>query len=414
METSFKSAGPDLASLTIGDYSRRGARVGQRVLLPAGLGILVVLGSLCLSLVAFKGFKPVVEVTTVPSAADPRAGVVLNASGYVTPQIRATVSSKITGQVKAVYVNEGLHVAQNQVMATLDDSDARVRWDSAKADCEATVAAIRDLRVHLGNAERELKRTKELQAAGIQTAEALDQAQTNVESINAQIDLAEEQVKASQARVEVAQQDLDNATIRAPFAGVVISKDAQVGEIVSPVSAGSGFTRTGIVTLVDMRSLEIDVDVNESYIARVYAGQPTLATLDAYPDWQIPSHVRTVIATADRQKATVEVRVSIDKLDSRILPDMGVKVAFLSKKHAASVDKNGELKALIPRSAVRQENGSSIVFVVRDGRIERRAVTLAEAQSSEAEVLAGLVSGEIIVVNGPETLHDGQAVEIKP
>src|SRR5262249_22717307 len=150
-----------------------------------------------------------------------------------------------------------------------------------------------------------------------------------VQSYEARIALVKEQIHAAEAKIQVAQQDVDNAIIRAPFAGMVVSKDAQRGEIVSPVSAGGGFTRTGIATIVDMTSLEVEVDVNESYIARVQPGQKVTATLDAYPDWQIPAKVRTIIPTADRQKATVKVRISFDKLDPRILPDMGVKVSFL-------------------------------------------------------------------------------------
>jgi RND family efflux transporter MFP subunit len=204
---------------------------------------------------------------------------------------------------------------------------------------------------------------------------------------------------------------LDNTIIRAPFAGIVVSKDAQRGEMVSPISAGGGFTRTGIATIVDMNSLEIEVDVNESYIARVKPEQAVTAALDAYPDWQIPAKVRTVIPTADRQKATVKVRVAFDRLDPRILPDMGVKVTFLGEEPRTGA--TGPTGVLVPRPAVREEGGSPVVFVVRDGRVERRAVRLGQARGNDQEVVAGLSDGEQVVVKGLEGLRDGQRVRIQ-
>jgi len=271
------------------------------------------------------------------------------------------------------------------------------------------------LKVRLANAEREQDRASKLQADGIETMQALDTAVTAEASLRAQTNAAEEQVKASQARIQVAQQDLDNTAIRAPFGGMVVSKDAQVGEIISPVSAGGGFTRTGIATIVDMKSLEIEVDVNESYIALVRPGQPTIAILDAYPDWHIPSHVRTVIPSADRQTGTVKVRISFDKLDPRILPDMGIKVIFLDEKLGGKASgKDSEPKMLIPQSALRREKGDYSVFLVRDERIERRAVSLGGKRGRDVEVLAGVFPVDRLVFRGPDTLHEGEAVTVTP
>jgi RND family efflux transporter MFP subunit len=315
--------------------------------------------------------------------------------------------------VTAVYAEEGIRVNAGQILARLDDSDARVRLVAAKAERDATAASIGDLEVNLANAERELQRAKDLQAAGIQTVQALDQARTTVESLRARIALAREQVRAAEARITVAEQDVENATIRAPFGGLVVSKDAQVGEMVSPISAGGGFTRTGIATVVDMNSLEVEVDVNESYISRARPGQKVIATLDAYPDWQIPAKVRTIIPTADRQKATVKVRIAFDKLDPRLLPDMGVKVAFLSEEDPGSRNRASKARALIPRSAVREEDGKQVVFLVREARLERRAVSLGAERGSDVEVIAGVSPGDKLVVRGPQMLREGQAVEIK-
>jgi RND family efflux transporter MFP subunit len=329
----------------------------------------------------------------------------------VTPRRRATVAAKITARVTRMYADEGMRVHQGQVLALLDDSDARVRLNSAIADRDATQAALADLEVNLENAVRELHRTESLKTSGVMSQQALDLARTTADSYRARIAVAKEQTLAADARIRVAQQDLDNCTVRSPYDGIVVSKDAQVGEMVSPVSAGGGFTRTGIATVVDMKSLEIEVDVNESYIARVTPGQPVTATLDAYPDWKIPSHVRTVIPTADRQKATVKVRISFDKLDPRILPDMGVKVAFLSDAPAQQQSQGAQV--VIPKSAVRDEGGQAAVFVYKDGRLQRRAIRVGGAQGGDQVVLAGVSDGDQVVVGGAEGLHDGSRVGIR-
>jgi RND family efflux transporter MFP subunit len=360
---------------------------------------------------AFRNQTPVVEVATAQKAAAGRP-TLLNASGYVTPRRRATVAAKITGRVTGVFFDEGMHVPQGFVLARLDDSDVRRALDSAVADRNATEAQNADFQVQLRNAEIVLHRAQELQAAGVQSQETLDNARTTADSLRAKIALTKQQVAASEARIQEAQQAVDNCVIRAPFDGIIVSKDAQVGEMVSPISAGGGFTRTGIATIVDMNSNEIEVDVNEAFIARVEPGQPVTAVLDAYPDWQIPSKVRTVIPTADRQKATVKVRISFLKLDPRILPDMGVKVTFLGE---APVEKKGEAApaALIPPDAVHDDSGKKIVFIVKDGHLERRAVTTGGTRGTDLEILAGLNAGDSVVVKGPANLRDGQAVEIE-
>ena len=408
MVTRQASSSPDLSTLKIDDRARRRSSPGRRVALyvTALACLLVALGVFF----AFTGRKPAVGVVLAQSPENQQA-TLLNASGYVTPRRRATIAAKITGQVTAVYADEGMHVKAGQELARLDDSDARVRLQSAKAERDASAATIADLEVNLANARRELARSKGLQAAGVRSVEALDQSQTAVESLQARLALARKQVDATEARIGVAEQDLDNCTVRAPFEGLVVSKDAQVGEMVSPISAGGGFTRTGIATIVDMQSLEIEVDVNESNIALVKPGQSVSATLDAYPSWNIPARVRTIIPTADRQKATVKVRISFLKLDPRILPDMGVKVAFLADRAAQG---QSPVQALIPSEAVRQESGKPVVFLVREGRVEKRVVSLGARRGSDVEVLAGLTQGERVVVRGPEDLRPGQAVEIKP
>jgi len=399
---------PDLSALRIDERSRRSSRrLGWRAI---AVALVVVLAGAIGLFVALRDKAPEVEVATVRADKGGRAAL-LNASGYVTPRQRATIAAKITARVNEIYVDEGLQVEPGQVLARLDDSDARARLTSAMAERDATAATLGDLRVNLDNAERELKRVDELWERKLVAEQTRDQARMAVDSLKARLVVAREQVSVAEARVKVAQQDLDNCTVRAPFGGIVVSKDAQRGEMVSPVSAGGGFTRTGIATIVDMASLEIEVDVNESYIARVKTGQPVTAVLDAYPDWQIPAKVRTVIPTADRQKATVKVRATFDKLDPRILPDMGVKVTFLGEERSVPTEAAG--RVLVSRAALVEDGGTTAVFVHREGRVERRAVRLGQVRGNEHEVVAGLSDGDQVVTTGAKQLRDGQSVRVK-
>jgi HlyD family secretion protein len=372
--------------------------------------VVLALAVIIIVLLATRTRVPVVEVAAVRPGGDAASTALLNASGYITPRRRATVAAKITARVLDVYVDEGMKVTEGQLLARLDDSDALRRLLAAKTQRDATAAQIKNLEVNLANAEREYKRQVELDKSGFTSTQELDAARTTAESLRAQIAATREEVRAADAQIAVAQQDVDNCTVRAPFAGVVVSKDAQRGEMVSPISAGGGFTRTGIATIVDMDSIEIEVDVNEAYIARVEPGQRVEAVLDAYPDWRIPAKVRTVIPTADRQKATVKVRIAFDKLDPRMLPDMGVKVSFLAGEPAAG---QARAQAVVPREAVREIEGKPAVYVVRDGRLERRAVSLGNTGATDAEVTAGLSPGEQVVVGGPADLRDGQRVKVK-
>jgi len=401
----------DLGSLRIDDSHRAGSSWGKR--LAVFFGLLVVLAGLSGAVFSFWNQKPFVEVVVAQKSTNNGGReALLNASGYVTPRRRATIAAKITGRVTGVFFDEGTHVAENQLLATLDDSDVRKALNAAKADYEASKAAITDYEVQLRNARIQLHRAEQLQSAGVETQEQLDNARTNADSLSAKIALAQSQVVSSETRIQEAQQAVDNCTIRAPYAGIVVSKDAQVGEMVSPVSAGGGFTRTGIATIVDMNSNEIEVDVNESYISRVQDGQPVTAILDAYPDWEIPSRVRTIIPSADRQKATVKVRISFLKLDPRILPDMGIKVTFLGAEQKKPTGAD-VASILIPQSAVHEDNGKKIVFLVKDDRTERRAVTLGGSRGSDTEVIAGVSVGDTVVIKGPENLRDGQSVAIR-
>jgi RND family efflux transporter MFP subunit len=336
--------------------------------------------------------------------------IVLNASGYVVARREATVSSKVTGKVMEVLIEEGMKVAQGQVLARLDDTNVRASLRLAEAQWEAAKAAFKETQVRITEAEINLKRISNLVRDHISAQSELDAAQAELDSLQARLVQQQSQAKVAEQDVASWQQQLADTIIRAPFAGIVTSKNAQPGEMISPISAGGGFTRTGICTIVDMDSLEIEIDVNESYINRVSAGQSVEATLDAYPDWKIPCKVIAIIPTADRQKSTVRVRVGFEAHDPRILPQMSIKVAFRESGDPATTAARG---VFVPRAAVKRSDGRDIVFVNAGGKAERRAVTVSNGSSAEALVTAGLSEGERVVLNPPETLADGAAIREK-
>lgn len=355
-----------------------------------------------------------VQMTTASLRPTGVQAAVLNASGYVTARRRATVSSKVTGRVTEVNVEEGMSVTEGQVLARLDDADARAALLLAEAQAEAARQAVAENVVRLAEARVTLGRQQQLTLDGLATAAELDRAQAEVDSIGARIMALRQQVTVAERQVELQRVMLDNTVIRAPFSGVAISKNAQPGEMVSPISAGGGFTRTGISTIVDMSSLEIEVDVNESYINRVAQGQPVSAVLDAYPDWEIPARVITLVPAADRQKATVLVRIGFEELEPRILPDMGIKVTFLREgQDAVDVEASAGPVVLVSPDAVRQEGDQSVVFIVQDGTVERRAIGVGGMDGQRLEVLAGLQGGERLVAPVPAELSDGGRITIE-
>ena len=352
----------------------------------------------------------VVEVRTAAAReAAPSGGdrTVLNASGYVTARRQATISSKITGKVTDVLVEEGMRVKEGQVLARLDDTNVAASLQLARAQLESARTALAETRVRLKEAEQDLQRQTELIAKNVVARADFDHAEADALAYKARLGQQERDVTVAERTVSIWQQQLDDTVLRAPFSGIVTTKDAQPGEMISPVSAGGGFTRTGICTVVDMESLEIEIDVNEAYINRVEAGQPVEATLDAYPDWKIPCKVIAIIPTADRQKSTVKVRVGFDRLDPRILPEMSVKVAF---REAGEARPSAAREVLVPRAAVRQSAGRDVVMVVKNGRAERRAVTVSSSTDDDAALSAGVAAGERVVVDGPKDLADGAPV----
>ncbi len=335
----------------------------------------------------------------------------LNASGYVTTRLDATVSSKITGKVTEILVEEGMKVEKDQILARLDASNVESSLRLAEAQLASTKLNLAETEPMVKYTEAELARLTSIESGRAVSRSDLGKAEADALSQLAKLERQRSDILVAERQVDEWKQQLDDTIIRAPFAGVVTTKDAQPGEVISPMSAGGGFTRTGICTLVDMASLEIEVDVGESFINRVKAGQPVEATLDAYPDWKIPGKVIAIIPTADRQKATVKVRVGFEKLDPRILPQMGVKVAFQSDEPTASATPVRSLG--IPKSAVVKIDNKDITWVVKDGKVERRAITVANSNGNQATVSAGLSAGESVVLDPPATLTDGTAVTVE-
>ncbi|MGA3182181.1 MAG: efflux RND transporter periplasmic adaptor subunit [Verrucomicrobiota bacterium] len=366
------------------------------------------------SAVWWRQHPAVLEVRTAAARAASGASeadrTVLNSSGYVTARREATVSSKSTGKVMEVLFDEGMKVKEGQVLARLDDSNLKASLDVAQAQLDSTRLLLGETRAQLKQADAEFQRDANLAKEQIASQSDLEKAESDAMTLRARVARQELDIKAAEKQVALWKQQIDDMVIRAPFDGVVTTKDAQPGEMISPVSAGGGFTRTGIGTIVDMNSLEIEIDVNESYINRVEPGQPAEAVLDAYPDWRIPCKVIAIIPTADRQKATVKVRVGFDKLDPRMLPDMAVKVAFRQTAGAPAAVRRS---VLIPKTAVQNQEGGDVVFTVANGRAERRAVTVFDTQGEDAVLSAGVSAGEKVIVESPPGLKDGAQVKEK-
>ncbi|MCW5551463.1 MAG: efflux RND transporter periplasmic adaptor subunit [Verrucomicrobiae bacterium] len=355
------------------------------------------------------------EVQTVAARAaanDSGERTVLNASGYVTARREATVSSKVTGKVVEVLVEEGLRVKEGQILARLDDVNVKANLNLADAQVQSARSALAETRARLTQAELEFRRVTELLNSRIAPQADLDRAEAEAKALQARLEQQQAGVTVAERELALWQQQLEDTIIRAPFPGIVTSKNAQPGEMISPISAGGGFTRTGICTIVDMDSLEIEIDVNESYINRVQSGQAVEATLDAYPAWKIPCKVIAIIPTADRQKSTVRVRVGFDQLDPRILPEMSVKVAF---REAGETGTATSPAVIVPKSAIQQQDGRDIVWVVQNGRAERRAVTVSLTVGGDTQLSAGVAAGERVVARVPAGLTGGTKLkEIKP
>lgn len=357
-----------------------------------------------------------IAVTTAPVVAIQQGGAsssVLDASGYVVARRMATVSAKITGKVREVMIEEGMRVEEGQIMATLDPIDANAQRSLSASQLEAARSQLAGLQAQVAQADAEAGRLQALVGQQLVSRSQYDLAIAQRDNLRAQLRTAQRNTTVASDSLAIADLGVDNNIVRAPFSGVVTAKAAQPGEIVSPLSAGGGFTRTGIGTIVDMDSLEIEVEVGESFIGRVQPKMPVEATLNAYPDWKIPAEVIAIIPTADRGKATVKVRVALKTKDPRIVPEMGVRVSFLESAQPAEAAKPQGVR--VPAAAIVERDQKTVAFVVKDdARVEQRAITVGTTLNNDRQVTQGLSAGEVVVTSPPAELHDGSKVTETP
>ena len=386
---------PDLASLRI-DRTPPPRRGGSTMLRAALMFVTVVVAGL----IGLRFSRATSAITVSVGAAEATGGgnatgAGISANGYVVARTKASVSSKILGRLAWVGVTEGSQVRTNEVIARLESAD----YEAALLAANANVAQLDAQHVQ---AERDLKRAQSLRAKDLVSDSDLESAQTK-------LDVSVAQANAGRAQAKLAEATLENTRVRAPFAGTVLRKDAEVGEIVAPSSAGGGLTRTAIVTMADLSTLEVEVDVNEAYIAQVVNGQAARITLDAYPDTSFAGRVRQVVPTADRQKATVLVKVSILDRDPRILPEMGAKVVFEAQNAQVAA---APRRVFVPQAALVQSGGRSFVWVMANGVVREQAVDVGPARGDRIEVRQGLMGGESLVLTPPATLRDGSKVKL--
>jgi RND family efflux transporter MFP subunit len=321
----------------------------------------------------------------------------ISANGYVVARTKASVSSKILGRLAWIGVTEGSRVKTGDVIARLESAD----YEAAAGAASANAASVE---AQLTQAKRDVQRTQALRRDNLVAESELENAQTRVDVLVAQLN-------AARAQAKLADVNMENTNVRAPFAGTVLRKDAEVGEIVAPSSAGGGLTRTAIVTMADLQTLEVEVDVNEAYIAQVVNGQGARITLDAYPDTSFAGRVRQVVPTADRQKATVLVKVGILDRDPRILPEMGAKVVFTAREGGPAVA--APRRVLVPSAAVVRASEGAYVWVVENGVVRRVSVDPGAARGERLEIRQGLAGGESLVLEPPAGLKDGTKVEVE-
>jgi RND family efflux transporter MFP subunit len=348
----------------------------------------------------------------VPGAS---AAEILTANGYVVARQRASVSTEVSGRLSRLLVEEGSRVRKGQVLGILQNDDQRAALESARAALASAQARAAEEAANARQAALARGRMEQLHAKGLVSQSELDLAVAADEVGAARVKSSAAEVKNAGARVASAQVEYDRTFVRAPFAGAVLRKEADVGEIVSPVPSSGGLTRGAIVTMADLTSLEAEADVNEGYVSRVREGMRAEITLDAYPDERFPARVRQIVPTADRQKATVLVKVSFDHLDPRVLPEMGVKVTFLADP-ASSVGTAGSAMpavVAIPRSAVRESDGRAVVYVVEQGRAMMRGISPRPLAGDRVAVSGGLAAGEMVIVEAPPTLADKSRVRVK-
>ena len=382
------------------------------------IGVVVIIGRRA-------GTVPVQVVTVTTSGEGGRGtgdgaggAVAVVANGYVVARTKAAVSAKIPGRLAQLNVSEGSNVQKGEVIARLDNADYAAAVGQAEAGLASAKATLIESQSDRDQMQRDYVRVRDIHAQNpnLVSPQDVENADSRARQAGARFDAQSARVDAAAAGLRVAQANLENTYVRAPFSGTVLRKEAEVGEVVAP-SVGGGLTRGAVVTMADLATLEVEVDVNEAYIARVHSGQQARITLDAYPDTAFRGAVRQIIPTADRQRATVQVKVSILDRDARILTEMGAKVEFLETPRAAaagSAQPAERPRIIVPADAVRSENGRDVVWIVRDGRLQRRDVDAGPVSGNFREIRSGLAGGEQLLVGGIGTPKEGQRVKVGP
>ena len=337
----------------------------------------------------------------------------ITANGYVVARTQASVSSKVSGRLAYLGVEEGSVVRRGEVIASLENDDYRALVAQGEAEVLRSEAALGEAQAQRDQLRRDLRRARELLNDSLISEQEVEDLTAQLEAAEARVGAQQAQVQVAKAALGVARANLENTYIRAAFDGTVLRKDAEVGEVVAPVATGGGLTRGAVVTMADLETLEVEVDVNEAYIAQIQGGQPTVITLDAYPDTTYRGEVRQIVPTADRQRATVLVKIRIIDRDPRILPEMGARVDFMQVTDSAGVE-SAQSRVFVPTAAVRDEQGQPVVWVVRDGHVWRVAVSAGPVSGGRREIRSGLSGGEQVVVAGPAVLEHGAAVRVVP
>lgn len=401
---------PDLGKLRI-DRGQAGASEGQRRALVwvAALAVVAALFVVAVLLYMRGAGGTEVRVAPVEVSGGGSGSVGITANGYVVARTRASVSSRISGRLASLAVEEGSVVRRNQVLAVLENADYEAALAQAEADSVRVDAQVKEAEATRDQLRRDLARSRELLARNLEPKRTVEDLESQLAGAEARVGVQRAQVAASRASIAYARANLENTYIRAPFDGTVLRKDAEVGEVVAPVATGGGLTRGAVVTMADLKTLEVEVDVNEAYIAQIRDDQPARIVLDAYPSASFSGTVRQIVPTADRQKATVQVKVSITDRDPRILPEMGARVEFLS---ADTVTASTPSRVFVPADAVRTEGAATIVWVVREGRVARVVIEAGPVSGGRREVRSGLSGGERVVVGNADGLTDGDKVHV--
>ncbi len=406
---------PDLSKLRINrDAPSPPLRRALKRNLALLLGAVILFGGAFLILGRGRAVAVQTAVATAMSGAGESgsggAGTSVTANGYVVARTRASVAAKLPGRIRELRVSEGSYMKKGDIIATLDNADYQAQLGQAEAALTSAQADLTEARAARDVAEREAQRLRKMRSKpGLVTDEEYDASVSRADQAIARAQATEARINSADAARRFALANLENTVIRAPFTGTVLRKEAEVGEVVAP-SVGGGLTRGAVVTMADLTTLEVEVDVNEAYIARVRKAQPARIILDAYPDTSFKGQVRQVVPTADRQRATVQVKVSILDRDPRILPEMGARVDFLDTTRVTA-GAAAPSRFRMPAAAVRELNGQSVVWLVRNGRLESRAVEAGPVSGGFREIRSGLAGGEVLLVGGVDEPKAGMRVK---